>query len=196
MDYSRIAPLTPVETAGIKYDSNPSVRSIVLSALKGCWGLNESGYLKPGYQARHPITKNGQGASFSKEVNLEEQHADTQDWLSESQAHALARRVASTPGYRVLEVRHAWSAATAWQVAIEDRRTGGRLLLLSEDQFDARPMSAGEPTTVTTAARPCKEPAAAQVAPGPWPGHEPFQSEDRPSCCTKPSPSSPAATSP
>ncbi len=166
MDYSRIAPLTPVETAGIKYDSNPSVRSKPLSALKGCWSLNESGYLKPGYQARHPITKNGQGASFSKEVNLEEQHADTQDWLSESQAHALARRVASTPGYRVLEVRHAWSAATAWQVAIEDRRTGGRLLLLSEDQFDARPCEAGEPTTVTTAARPCKELAAAQVAPG------------------------------
>jgi len=64
-----------------------------------------------------------------------------------------------------LEVRRAWSAATAWQVEIEDRRTGKRLLLLSEDQFDARP-TVGEPTTVTTAARSCKEPAAAQVAPG------------------------------
>ncbi len=163
MDYSRIAPLTPVETAGIKYDSNPSLRSMVLSALKGCWSLNESGYLKPGYQARHPITKNGQGASFSKEVNLEEQHADTQDWLSESQAHALARRVASTPGYRVLEVRHAWSAATAWQVEIEDRRTGERLLLLNDDQFDARP-TAGEPTTGTTATGPSHEPAAAPAS--------------------------------
>ncbi len=99
--------------------------------------------------------------------------------LTEERAYALARRVAGTPGYRVLEVRRAWSAATAWQVAIEDRRTGRRLLLLSEDQFDARP-TAGEPTTVTTAACPCKEPAAAQVAPGPWPGHEPFQLEDSP----------------
>jgi len=116
--------------------------------------------------------------------------------MDEGRAYALARRAAGTPGYRVLEVRRAWSAATAWQVEIEDRRTSGRLLLLSEDQFDARLMSAGEPTTVTTAARPCKEPAAAQVAPGLWPGHEPFQSEDSPSCCTKPSPSSPAAISP
>jgi len=116
--------------------------------------------------------------------------------MDEESARTLARREVDTLGYRVLEVRRAWSAATAWQVEIEDRRTGGRLLLLSEDQFDARLMSAGEPTTVTTAARPCKEPAAAQVAPGPWPGHEPFQSEDSPSCCTKPSPSSPAATSP
>ncbi len=86
--------------------------------------------------------------------------------MTEEQAHDQARRVADTPGYHVLEVRRAWSAATAWQVEIEDRRTGERLLLLSEDQFDARP-TAGEPTTVTTAARPCKEPAAAQVAPGP-----------------------------
>jgi len=86
--------------------------------------------------------------------------------MDEEQAHALASRITSTSGYHVLEVRRAWSAATAWQVAIEDRRTGERLLLLSEDQFDARLMSAGEPTTVTTAARSCKEPAAAQVAPG------------------------------
>lgn len=97
---------------------------------------------------------------------MREQHGNTRGWLNESRAYALARRIAQTPGYRVLEVRRAWSAAVAWQVEIEDRRTGGRLLLLSEDQFDARP-TAGEPTTVTTAARPCKEPAAAQVAPGP-----------------------------
>jgi len=127
---------------------------------------------------------------------LEERYADMRGWLNESRAYTLALRIEWTPGYRVLEVRRAWSAATAWQVEIEDRRTGGRLLLLSEDQFDARPMSAGEPTTVTTAARPCKEPAAAQVAPGPWPGHEPFQLEDSPSCFTTPSPSSPATTSP
>jgi len=79
--------------------------------------------------------------------------------MDEERARAQAQRVTDTPGYRVLEVRRAWSAATAWQVEIEDRRTGERLLLLSEDQFDARP-TAGEPTTVTTAARPCKEPAA------------------------------------
>jgi len=114
---------------------------------------------------------------------------ETHDCLTEEQAYTLASGITSTSGYRVLEVRRAWSAATAWQVEIEDRRTGRRLLLLSEDQFDARLMSAGEPTTVTTAARPCKEPAAAQVAPGLWPGHEPFQSEDSPSCCTKLSPS-------
>jgi len=68
--------------------------------------------------------------------------------------------VADTPGYRVLEVRRAWSAATAWQVEIEDCRTGERLLLLNEDQFDARLMSAGEPTTVTAATDPSHEPAA------------------------------------
>jgi len=86
--------------------------------------------------------------------------------MDEERASTLAQRIAGTPDYRVLGVHRAWSAATAWQVEIEDRRTGERLLLLSEDQFDARP-TAGEPTTVTTAARPCKEPAAAQVAPGP-----------------------------
>ncbi len=85
--------------------------------------------------------------------------------MDEESARTLARRVVDTQGYRVLE----------------DRRTGERLLLLNEDRFDARLMSAGEPTTVTTAARSCKEPAAAQVAPGPWPGHEPFHSEDSPS---------------
>ncbi len=79
--------------------------------------------------------------------------------MDEEQAHALALRITSTSDYRVLEVRRAWSAATAWQVEIEDRRTGERLLLLSDDQFDARP-TAGEPTTVTTATGPSHEPAA------------------------------------
>ncbi len=79
--------------------------------------------------------------------------------MTEERACALAQRVGRTPDYRVLEVRRAWSAATAWQVEIEDRRTGKRLLLLNEDQFDARP-TAGEPTTVTTATGPSHEPAA------------------------------------
>jgi len=56
--------------------------------------------------------------------------------LTEEQACALAPRIASTPGYRVLEVRRAWSAAIAWQVEAEDRRTGERLLLLDDSQFD------------------------------------------------------------
>jgi len=74
--------------------------------------------------------------------------ASTRDCLTEEQACALASRIASTPGYRVLEVRRAWSAAIAWQVEAEDRRTGERLLLLNEDQFDTRPMmEAGQPTT-------------------------------------------------
>jgi len=50
------------------------------------------------------------------------------------------------PGYRVLEVRRAWSAAVAWQVEAEDCRTGAHLLLLSEDQFDNR-LAADRPTT-------------------------------------------------
>jgi len=77
----------------------------------------------------------------------------------------LALRVANTPGYHVLEVRRAWSTAYAWQVTAEDTRTGERLLLLSEDQFDAR-LHARESATVTTAASSCKGLAAAQVAPG------------------------------
>jgi len=56
---------------------------------------------------------------------------------NEERAYALARRIERTPGYRVLEVRRAWSAAVAWQVAAEYHRTGERLLLLDEDQFDA-----------------------------------------------------------
>jgi len=65
--------------------------------------------------------------------------------LTEEQAYALASRIASTPGYCVLEVRRAWSAAVAWQVEAEDRRTGERLLLLNEDQFDSR-LAADRPT--------------------------------------------------
>jgi len=56
--------------------------------------------------------------------------------------------------YTVIEARRAWSVAYAWQVEAEDRRTGERLLLLSEDQFDRRLMvEAGQPTTgaITTA---------------------------------------------
>ncbi len=67
--------------------------------------------------------------------------------MTEERACALARRVAATPGYRVLEVRRAWSAAVAWQVEAEDCLTGERLLLLSEDQFDSRLYEAGQPTT-------------------------------------------------
>jgi len=57
--------------------------------------------------------------------------------MNEEGAYALAQRVTRTPGYRVLEVRRAWSAASAWQVEAADCRTGARLLLLDEDQFDA-----------------------------------------------------------
>jgi len=51
-----------------------------------------------------------------------------------------------TPGYSVLEVRRAWSAMWAWHVEAEDRRTGERLLLLDESQFDNR-LAADRPTT-------------------------------------------------
>jgi hypothetical protein len=74
--------------------------------------------------------------------------------MTEERAYGLARRVTLTRGYRVADVRRAWSAAYAWQVEAEDRRTGERLLLLSEDQFDSRlMMGAGQPTTgeITTA---------------------------------------------
>jgi hypothetical protein len=57
--------------------------------------------------------------------------------MTEERAYDLARLVECIPGYRVLEVRRAWSAAVAWQVEVKDRRTGERLLLLDEDQFDA-----------------------------------------------------------
>ncbi len=66
--------------------------------------------------------------------------------MDEESAYVLARRVTRTPGYCVLEVRRAWSAAVAWQVEAEDRRTGERLLLLSKDQFDNH-LAADRPTT-------------------------------------------------
>jgi len=66
--------------------------------------------------------------------------------LTGEPAYALARRIERTPGYRVLEVRRAWSAAVAWQVEAEDRGTDKRLLLLSEDQFD-NCLAADRPTT-------------------------------------------------
>ncbi len=56
--------------------------------------------------------------------------------MTEERAYDLARLVECIPGYRVLEVRRAWSAAVAWQVTAEDCRTGARLLLLDESQFD------------------------------------------------------------
>jgi hypothetical protein len=65
--------------------------------------------------------------------------------MDEERAYALALRVAGTGGNRVLEVRRAWSAAVAWQVAAEDCRTGERLLLLSESQFDDHLAEAGQP---------------------------------------------------
>ncbi len=73
--------------------------------------------------------------------------------MDEERAEALARRIEDMPGYHVLEVRRAWSAAVAWQVEAADRHTGERLLLLSEDQFDARLYEAGQPNTgeITTA---------------------------------------------
>jgi len=66
--------------------------------------------------------------------------------MTEERAYALARRIEWTPGCRVLEVRRAWSAAVAWQVEAEDRRTGERLLLLDESKFDRR-LTADGPTT-------------------------------------------------
>jgi len=57
--------------------------------------------------------------------------------MTEERAYDLAQLVECIPAYRVLEVRRAWSAAVAWQVAAEHHRTGERLLLLDEDQFDA-----------------------------------------------------------
>ncbi len=41
--------------------------------------------------------------------------------MTEEHAYVLALRVTHTSGYRVLEVRRAWSAAVSWQVEAEDR---------------------------------------------------------------------------
>jgi len=76
--------------------------------------------------------------------------------MDEESADALARRVTRTSDYRVLEVRRAWSAMWAWHVDMENCRTGERLLLLSQDQFDNR-LAADRPTTA--------QPITAQVAP-------------------------------
>jgi len=67
-------------------------------------------------------------------------------YLTQERAYDLALRVTRTPGYSVLEVRRAWSAMWAWHVEAEDRRTGERLLLLDESQFDNR-LAADRPTT-------------------------------------------------
>jgi len=53
--------------------------------------------------------------------------------MDEGQARNLASRIAATQGYIVEDVRRAWSAAWAWQVAAADARTGARLLFLSDD---------------------------------------------------------------
>jgi len=75
-------------------------------------------------------------------------------YLTQERAYELALRVTRTPGYNVVETRRAWSAMWAWHVEVHEHRTGARLLLLNEDQFDARlMMGAGQPTTgeITTA---------------------------------------------
>jgi len=77
-------------------------------------------------------------------------------YLTEEHAYKLALRITRTSGYNVVEVRRAWSAMWAWHVEAEDRRTGERLLLLSEDQFDNR-LAADRPTIA--------QPITAQVAP-------------------------------
>ncbi len=82
--------------------------------------------------------------------------------MDEERAYALAQRVVRTPGYSVLEVRRAWSSASAWQVEAADCRTGARLLLLSEAQFDVRLTGAGQPRTRESVTA---QPIAAQVAP-------------------------------
>lgn len=56
--------------------------------------------------------------------------------MFDGQAYELARRVGTTPGWRVIDVRRAWSSAWAWQVEAVDERTGERALLLSDDQWE------------------------------------------------------------
>ncbi len=56
--------------------------------------------------------------------------------MDEGRARTLARQVARTKGYRVDDMRRAWSAAWAWQVEVTAARTGERLLLLSNDHRD------------------------------------------------------------
>jgi len=83
--------------------------------------------------------------------------------MDEEQAYALAARVDRMLSYSVLEVRRAWSAMHAWHVEAEDRRTGERLLLLDENQFNRR-LAADRPTTaqpITAQVRPVVKRAAA-----------------------------------
>jgi len=56
--------------------------------------------------------------------------------MDEGQARGLAGRIAATAGYVVADVRRAWSAASAWQVAVTREHTGERLTLLSDDDWD------------------------------------------------------------
>ncbi len=60
----------------------------------------------------------------------------THSRMDEGRARALAGRIAGTPGYGIEDVRRAWSTAWAWQVEVIDARTGARLLLLAEDEWD------------------------------------------------------------
>ena len=56
--------------------------------------------------------------------------------MDEGRARTLARQVARTKGYRVDDMRRAWSAAWAWHVEATVERTGARLLRVSEDHWD------------------------------------------------------------
>ncbi len=56
--------------------------------------------------------------------------------MDEGQARALADRIAATAGYVIVDVRRAWSAAWAWQVAVTREHTAERLTLLSDDDWD------------------------------------------------------------
>ncbi len=73
--------------------------------------------------------------------------------MTEEHAHGLAVRVVQTPGHSVIEVWRAWSAMWAWRVEAQEHRTGCHLLLLNDDQFDAR-LRAGKNTTVIPATVP------------------------------------------
>jgi len=103
--------------------------------------------------------------------------------------------VERAPSYRALEVRRAWSAAVAWQGKAEDRRTGERPLLLSEEQGDARLVAAKESITVNTAAVSSHEPTAVQVIPGLQIGANSVPTGVQPRCFTRQSPSSRPPTS-
>jgi len=128
--------------------------------------------------------------------------------MTEERAYDLARLVECIPGYRVLEVRRAWSAAVAWQVAAEHHRTGERLLLLDNSQFDRR-FAANSPTTAhpltahaarSSSARPpitaSRAPRPTRQTSAPVLDRASFVPEDRSSCFMRPSPSSRPPTLP